>query len=77
MLPVYNTVFHLVKEKETHIKESMRMMGMKGYAYWLSWYIHYTIVSTAVALLAWGMLLINMINYSNPYLLLLVFLAYA
>ena len=46
--PVYNMVFMLVKEKESRIKESMRMMGMKDSAYWLSWYVYYTAVSTAI-----------------------------
>ena len=75
--PVYNTVFQLVREKESHIKETMHMMGMKKCAYWLSWYVHYTIISTAVALISWAILLINVITYSNPLLLLILLLAYA
>lgn len=33
------TAKSIVFEKETGIKESMRLMGMKSWIYWLSWYI--------------------------------------
>ena len=75
--PVYNMVFMLVKEKETRIKESMRMMGMRDSAYWLSWYVYYTCVSSAIVLLAWLMLLINCFKHSNPILVLIMMLFYA
>lgn len=75
--PVYNTVFMLVKEKESRIKESMRMMGMKDTAYWLSWYVYYTTISTLVALLAWSVLLINCIKASDSILVLIFFILYA
>lgn len=75
--PVYNMVFMLVKEKESRIKESMRMMGMKDSAYWLSWYVYYTAVSSVIVFLAWIVLLINSIKYSNPFLILIFMLFYA
>ena len=75
--PVYNTVFLLVKEKESRIKESMRMMGMLDKAYWLSWYVYYSIISTLIVVLAWCVLLINCIKYSNPFLVLVFMLLYA
>ena len=75
--PVYNTVFMLVKEKESRIKESMRMMGMKDLAYWLSWYAYYTMVSTLIVLLAWLVLLINCLTYSNSFLVLVFMIFYA
>ena len=62
--PVYNTVFHLVKEKESRTKESMRMMGMSDTAYWLSWFFYYTIINTMISTLAWLILLFNVINWS-------------
>ena len=75
--PVYNTVFMLVKEKESRIKESMRMMGMKDLAYWLSWYAYYTIISTLIVILAWLVLLINCLTYSNSFLVLVFMIFYA
>lgn len=75
--PVYNMVFLLVKEKESRIKESMRMMGMRDYTYWLSWYVYYTIISSIIVFLAWLVLLINTMANSNPFLILIFMLFYA
>jgi hypothetical protein len=33
------TVKEIVQEKETGIKEAMKLMGMSSWVYWLSWYI--------------------------------------
>ena len=67
----------LVKEKESRIKESMRMMGMRDSAYWLSWYAYYSVVSTVIVFLAWLVLLINCIVYSNSFLVLVFMIFYA
>ena len=75
--PVYNTVFMLVKEKESRIKESMRMMGMKDCSYWMSWYCYYTLVTTLIVFLAWLVLLINCMKYSNSFLVLVYMIFYA
>lgn len=69
-------VFRLVKEKESGAKESMRMMGMTDAPYWLSWFVHYTAINTVVSLCAWGVLLINTIQYSSKGYLLLFFWLY-
>jgi len=55
----------IVKEKESRCKESMRMMGMNDFSYWLSWFVYYTILNTVIATISWAVLLINVINYSN------------
>ena len=74
--PVYNVTFKIVREKETRMKETMRIMGMTDTAYWLSWFVFYTLINTVVTSLAWGMLLINVINYSQPMYLWLFFWLY-
>ena len=74
--PVYNTVFHLVKEKESRTKETMRMMGMTETAYWMSWFVYYTMINTAISTLSWIILLINVINYSNAFYVWLFFWLY-
>ena len=53
VLPVYNMVFFIVKEKEYRAKESMRMMGLSDAPYWLSWWVYYTLINTVTAFLAW------------------------
>ena len=75
--PVYNTVFMIVREKETRMKESMRMMGMRDVAYWLSWWAYYSCVTTVICLLSWGILMINVIENSDAGIVLLYFIFYA
>ena len=75
--PVYNTVFLMVREKESRIKESMRMMGMRDTAYWLSWWAYYTCVTTTICLLSWAILMINVIKNSDASIVLIYFIFYA
>ena len=75
--PVYNTVFHLVREKESRIKETMLIMGMKRTSYWLSWYVSYTLVASLVSLLVWGMLTINIVENSDTSLVFLMVFCYS
>lgn len=75
--PVYNMVSLIVKEKESRMKENMRMMGMTDTPYWLSWYVYYTLVSTIVVVLAWSMLMINVIEVSDSFLILAYLWIYA
>jgi hypothetical protein len=57
-------------------KESMRMMGMTDTAYWLSWFVYYTLVNTIISTLCWGTLLYNVINFSSPLYMWLFFWLY-
>lgn len=75
--PIYNTIFMLVREKESRIKETMRMMGMSDLAYWLSWYLSYTFITILVSILATLVLMINVIEYSNPLIILFLLICYA
>ena len=49
--PVYRTVYRIVAEKENKVKESMRMMGLKDFPYWASWYTFYSANNTVIAIL--------------------------
>lgn len=40
---VYRTTYRLTQEKELKTKESMYMMGLKAFPYWLSWFTLYFI----------------------------------
>jgi hypothetical protein len=62
ILPTYNFVCLIVKEKEMKAKETMRIMGMNDLSYWLSWFVFYTFNSTMVAFCAWGVLCINVVG---------------
>ena len=48
--------FKIVREKETRIKETMRIMGMTDLPYWLSWLVFYTFVNTVVTTISWAIL---------------------
>ena len=37
------TAKSIVHEKETGVKEAMKLMGMKTWIYWLSWYNFFTL----------------------------------
>jgi ATP-binding cassette, subfamily A (ABC1), member 3 len=65
VLPVFNTVFFLVKEKEQRLKESMRMMGMNDLSYWLSWFIYYSATNLVTALLASATLVKNVFPHTD------------
>ena len=71
--PLYNNVFLIVKEKESRTRESMKMMGMTDTPYWLSWFVYYTVINTALSLLTWALFCINVITYSNKGLILVFF----
>ena len=75
ILPVFTTVSLIVKEKESKAKESMRMMGMNDFPYWMSWFVYYTLLNTLISLIAWSILFINVIGSSNPsYILIYIWL---
>ena len=65
ILPVYNTTFQIVKEKESRTKESMRMMGLSDLAYWLSWFAFYSVMSTIIITVGWLFLCINCLTGTN------------
>ena len=74
---IYNTVFMVVREKEQRVKEMMRMMGMTDFAYWMSWYVYYTLTTTVSAALATALFNINCLAHSDPLLIFLTFFCYA
>ena len=69
-------MFLLSKEKESGSKESMRMMGMNDSPYWLSWWVHFTILNTVVSIAIWAMLCINIISFSSKGYMLVFFWLY-
>jgi hypothetical protein len=49
---VYRVSYRVVQEKELRTKEIMKMMGMRTFPYWASWFFFFTIVNTVISLLA-------------------------
>ena len=74
--PVYNMTFKIVREKESRIKETMRIMGMTDLPYWMSWFVFYTVVNTIVTTLSWGILTINVLSYTKTFYIWIFFWLY-
>lgn len=70
--PIYRTSYRIVAEKESKVKESMRMMGLRDTAYWLSWLTYYTIVNTIMSLLVWLILFKSVTSKTSGWILFLV-----
>ena len=51
-------------------------MGMNDSPYWLSWWVHFTILNTVVSIAIWAMLCINIISYSSKGYMLVFFWLY-
>lgn len=56
ILPMYRLLSRMVSEKETKARESMRMMGLNDFSYWLSWWIYYFIIVTIISILVTAVL---------------------
>ena len=65
ILPVYRLISNIVAEKESKARESMKMMGLSDFSYWLSWWTYYFIVVTVISGLCLGVLSINVLENSD------------
>ena len=69
---VYRTAYRIVNEKESRAKESMKMMGLKDFPYFLSWWCYFTIVNTTLAALCVLVLMTLVMTYSNGFIVFLM-----
>lgn len=72
LYPTARVVSSLVQEKETRVKECMRMMGMYDYTLWTSWYITYAVMFLIQSALV-TIVLSTVVNYSDISLIFLFF----
>ena len=66
ILPVYRLISNIVAEKDSKARESMKMMGLSDFSYWLSWWTYYFIIVTIISVLYLAVMSINVISYSDP-----------
>jgi hypothetical protein len=66
----------MVAEKETQVRDSMRMMGLNEIAYWASWLLYYLVINILVASLCTLMLFQTLFEYSTPFVVWLFFFMY-
>lgn len=57
--PLFRNSYRIVNEKETRIRESMKIMGLTDVAYWTSWFAYHSIISLLISILATITLYIN------------------
>lgn len=50
LVPLYKCVHMVVAEKDSKMRESLRMVGMSESSFWLSWLAYFTWVNTLVSL---------------------------
>jgi len=70
--PIFRTTYRIVAEKENKVKESMRMMGLKDFPYWASWYSYYTFTNTCLSTLVWIILYTKVTSRSAGWILFLI-----
>lgn len=76
ILPMYRLISNVVSEKESKARESMKMMGLTDFSYWLSWWVYYLIIVTIITVLVLIVLSINVLKYSNRGLIFVYFWIY-
>ncbi len=70
--PIFRTTYRIVAEKENKVKESMRMMGLKDFPYWASWYSYYTLTNLALSSIVWVILYTKVTSRSEGWILFLI-----
>ena len=73
IVPFTRLVNKLVSEKETKVKESMKMMGMVDSAFWMSYLITYFTIFTILAFLITAIGSTTVFEYSNKIIVFLFF----
>ena len=66
----------MVAEKETLVRDSMRMMGLNEFAYWASWLLYYLVTIAVIASLCTGVLYATLFKYSSFLMVWLFFFSY-
>lgn len=65
MLPLIRMVNYIMTEKEKRVKEGMKIMGMKGSAFYYSWFLTYLIKNTIISIFVSLILKAVLFSYSN------------
>eukprot|EP00347_Sterkiella_histriomuscorum_P006793 403351411 len=50
IMPIHRMIMRIVTEKQTKVREVMRMMGLSDVNYWLSWFIFYSSIVTIISI---------------------------
>jgi len=73
LYPTSRTIKSMVEEKETRMKETLYILGVRPWAHWTSWLLTSLIVFAVTAILVTWILSSNVLLHSNPVYLLSFF----
>lgn len=59
LIPLYYIVSKLAEEKESKSREGMKMMGLKDFAYFTSWFVFFLVITVFMSAVITGMCAIN------------------
>jgi ATP-binding cassette subfamily A (ABC1) protein 3 len=76
LIPLYYLVSKLAEEKESKLREGMKMMGLKDFTYYLSWFIFYFTVITIMSIVMAMIVGYSVFQQSNTFLLFLLSFLY-
>jgi len=77
VVPIYRTTSRIVSEKGSRIRETLRILGLSDFAYWLSWLLYYTVVVSIISLVATLFLCLGVFTHSNFILVFLYIWVYS
>jgi len=69
LIPLYYLVSKLAEEKESKSREGMKMMGLKDFSYFSSWFVFFMIIVIGMCIIITVMLSFNVFLQSNKFLL--------
>jgi ATP-binding cassette subfamily A (ABC1) protein 3 len=75
LIPVVRLISRICTEKETKVREAMKMMGLTDTPYWLSWYIMYLVIYTFIAVVC-TLICIPIFRYASKFVVFLMFFIY-
>lgn len=76
MIPVCRMISLIVIEKENKIKETMNIMGLSSFSYWMSWVTYYLAVYTVISIVN-TIISSGIMKYSNPGIIFVYYELYA
>jgi hypothetical protein len=70
---IFRTVYRMCTEKQSRVKGMMRMMGMTDSAYWISWWIYYSLINLMICCLVLPWLIFFVFTKTDPFIFTLWF----
>lgn len=76
LIPLYYLVSKLAEEKESKAREGMKMMGLKDFTYFLSWFVFYAFVILIMSTIMSLLVGLNVFSQSSVFLIFMLAFLY-